>query len=274
MPDVFTYTDYRKFLSDHYHAMKAVDGKISHRYFSQRIGYNSSGFFSDVLSGKKNLTGPVLLKLAKALKLKKGEEEYFINLVNLNQAGTLDERNRFYEKLMGTSQVRVETLQPEKFEYFSKWHHAAIRELLSFYPFRGDFRKLARKLNPHITQEQAKQSVKLLLDLGMLKIDAEGRYLPAASMIGTGEGFMSLHVGNLQRAFMDLAREGLDRFAREERDFSTVTLPMAKEDLSRARQAIAQLRASLLAMSDKCRRPERVLQFNSQLFPLTGEDDG
>jgi uncharacterized protein (TIGR02147 family) len=273
MLDVFTYTDYRKFLSEYYQAQKARDPKISHRYFSQRIGYNSSGFFSEVLSGKKNLTGPVLLKLARALKLKKGEEEYFINLVNFNQARTIDERNRCYEKLMGAAQVRVETLQIEKFEYFSKWHHAAIRELLSFYPFRGDFKRLARKLNPHITQEQAKQSVRLLLELGMLKIDAEGRYLPAASLIGTGEGFMSMHVANLQRAFMDLAREGLDRFAREERDFSTVTLPMAAEDLPRARQAIAQLRALLMAISDKCQRPETVFQFNSQLFPLTGPAD-
>src|SRR5258706_2599512 len=110
-PDIYTYTDYRKFLADYYREQKARDPKFSNRYFSQKIGYNSSGFFSDVLSGKKNLTGPVLLKLARALKLKKGEEEYFINLVNFNQARTIDERNRFYEKLMGAAQVRVEVLQ-------------------------------------------------------------------------------------------------------------------------------------------------------------------
>jgi uncharacterized protein (TIGR02147 family) len=273
MPDIFTYTDYRKFLGDFYRERKAVDAKFSHRYFSRKIGYNSSGFFSEVLSGKKNLTGPVLLKLSRTLTLKRGEEEYFINLVNFNQARTIDERNRFYEKLMGASQVRVEVLQIEKFEYFGKWYHAAIRELLCFYPFRGDFRKLAKKLVPHITQEQARQSVRLLLDLGMVKIDAEGRYLPAASMLGTGEGFASMNVANFQRAFMDLAREGLDRFQREERDYSTLTLPMAEEDLARARQAIAQLRGLLMNISDKCRRPERVLQFNSQLFPLTGLDE-
>ena len=82
-----------------------------------------------------------------------------------------------------------------------------------------------------------------------------------------------MNVANFQRAFMDLAREGLDRFQRDERDYSTLTLPMAEEDLARARQAIAQLRGLLMTISDKCRRPKRVLQFNSQLFPLTGQGD-
>ncbi|MDB5051879.1 MAG: hypothetical protein JWO30_4950 [Fibrobacteres bacterium] len=273
MIDIFNYTDYRKYLADYYREQKAGNPKFSHRYFSLRVGYNSSGFFSDVLTGKKNLTGPVLLKLAKTLKLRKEDEEYFINLVNFNQAGTIDEKNRFYEKLIGASRVRVDVLQIDKFEYFSKWHHAAVRELLCFHPFRGDFRALGKKLVPHITPDQAKQSVRLLLELGMLKIDTEGRYLPAASMVGTGEGFLSLNVGNFQRAFMDLAREGLDRFPREARDFSTVTFSMSMAELAQAREAITALRRKLMAISDKCARPDVVFQFNSQLFPLSGSGD-
>lgn len=50
MPDIFNYTDYRKYLADLYRAMKAGDPKFSHRYFSMKVGYQSSGFFSEVLS--------------------------------------------------------------------------------------------------------------------------------------------------------------------------------------------------------------------------------
>ena len=39
-----------------------------------------------MLAGKKNLSGAFMLKFAKALKLGKEEEEYFVNLVSFNQA--------------------------------------------------------------------------------------------------------------------------------------------------------------------------------------------
>lgn len=269
MPDVFNYIDFRKYLADLYREMKAGDPKFSHRYFSMKVGYHSSGFFSEVLTGKKNLTGPVLLRLARALKLGKEEEEYFINLVHFNQARTIDEKNRYYQNLMGVARVKVEVLETGQFEYFSKWYYAAVREVLWVHAFRGDYRALARSLNPSITRAQARRAVKLLAGSGMIAEDASGRWLPTATMVSTGEGFTSLNVANFQRACIDLAREGLDRHARDERDYSTLTLPMNPEDMPRAKAAIARLRQMLMALSDKCRDPQGVYQFNFQLFPVS-----
>jgi uncharacterized protein (TIGR02147 family) len=269
MRQIYDYTDYRKFLAERYLELKARDRKFSHRYISKQVGFGSAGFFADVLAGRRNLAGPPLLKLASLLDLGKEDEEYFINLVMYNQSGSIDEKNRYYEKLMGVSRVDVRVLQADKFEYFSTWYCPAIRELLSFYPYRGDYRALAKKLDPPITPEEAAKAIELLGKLDLIRREADGRYAVTETSVSTGEGFASLMVANFQRSFMDLARESLDRHATEERDFSTLSLPFAKEDLERARIAIARMRKYLLAMSDKCRKPERVYQFNFQAFPLT-----
>jgi hypothetical protein len=34
MPDLYAYTDYRKFLKDYYEEQKGKDAKFSHRYFT------------------------------------------------------------------------------------------------------------------------------------------------------------------------------------------------------------------------------------------------
>ncbi|HKP95782.1 MAG TPA: TIGR02147 family protein [Fibrobacteria bacterium] len=271
MPDIFNYTDFRKYLSDLYRELKAKDPKYSHRYMSMKMGYGSAGFFADVIAGRKNLTGALPLKLSRFLGLKKDDEEYFINLVLFNQAATMDEKNRYYEKLMGVTRIEVKILEAEKFRYFSQWFYTAVRELLSFHSFRGDFRALGKKLDPPITPVQARQAVEFLLEIGLLRLDADGAYRPTDALISTGEGFASLNVANFQRAFLDLAREGLDRHPSEERDYSTLSLPLAKDDLPRARLAIAKLRSYLMALSEKSKAPDRVYHFNFQAFPLTGD---
>lgn len=269
MPDIFNYTDFRKYLADFYRDLKAKDPKYSHRYISLKMGYGSAGFFADLIAGRKNLTGPLILKMSRFLELKKEAEEYFINLVLFNQATTMDEKNRYYEKLMGVTRIDVKILEADKFRYFSQWYFTAVRELLSFFPFRGDFRALGKMLDPPISQAQAKQAVQLLIDTGLIRMDGEGCYRPTEALISTGEGFSSLNVANFQRAFLELAREGLDRHPSDERDYSTLTLPLAAEDLPRARLAIAKLRSYLMALSEKSRTPQRVYQFNFQAFPLT-----
>jgi len=269
MVDVFNYADYRKFLADRLRDLKSKDSKYSQRYISKEVGYGSASFTADVIAGRKNLTGPIAIKLAGILDLTREAEEYFLNLVLYNQAQTIDEKNRYYEKLMAVTRIQVRVLETDKFEYFSNWYNAAIRELITFRPFDGDYRALAKRLNPSITEGEARRSIRLLVQTGLVRENGDGTFAATGSLISTGEGFASLNVANYQRAFMELAREGLDRHPSRSRDYSTLCLPIAEEDFDRARHAIAKLRNYLMALSDKCKKPNRVYHFNFQAFPLT-----
>jgi uncharacterized protein (TIGR02147 family) len=278
MPDLYAYTDYRKFLKDYYEEQKGKDTKFSHRYFTMKVGFSSSGYFSDVLSGKKNLSGAFMLKFSKALKLSKEEEEYFLNLVSFNQAKSLEEKNRFYEKMMSSGKVKVDVLEADKYEYFSKWHYAAIREILHYVSFTDDYKTLGKLLDPPISPKEARKSIELLAGLGFIIKDAAGAWRPASANISTGGSFNGLNVANFHRNTLELAVRALDAVPPELRGFSTLTLPLSRDKIRKAKLAIKNLRMYLLALSENGANADRVYQFNFQLFPVTrierAEGDG
>lgn len=269
LPDVTAYMDYRTFLKDSYSAMKNGNAKFSHRYFCRKAGYGSSSAFADILSGRRNLSASAALRLARALELDKESEEYLLDLVNFNQADNLEMKNLHYSKLLSKGRIKVSPIASDKYEYFSKWYHAAIRELLFFTPFEGDYKALGRRLNPAIPATLAKKAVLLLEKLGMIAKDAKGRYRQTAQFISTDGLGDALLVENFQAETMKLAIESIDRHSMEERDMSTLTATLSEESVAKVKAAIKTLRQCVLALAEQDQKVDRVVQLNIQLFPLS-----
>jgi len=269
LPNVAAYLDYRKYLRDCYNAMKNGNAKFSHRYFCRKAGYGSSSAFADILAGRRSLSGAAALRLARTLDLDKEGEEYLLDLVNFNQADSLEMKNLHYSKLLSKGRIRLSPITSGKYAYFSKWHHAAIRELLYFAPFDGDYKALGRKLNPSIPASLAKKSVSLLEELGMIAKDAKGRYRQTDQFISTDGQGDSLLVENFQAETMRLAIESLDRHSIEERDMSTLTATLSEESVAKVKAAVKTLRQCVLALAEQDQNVDRVMQLNIQLFPLS-----
>jgi uncharacterized protein (TIGR02147 family) len=278
LPDVTTYTDFRKFLKDCYDFQKNRDPKFSHRYFCKKAGYGSSSAFADILKGRRNLSAPAALRLARAFDLPKSDEDYLLHLVQFNQADSLEVKNLHYARMLALARISLDVISPDKYEYFSKWYHAALRELIYYTPFNGDFKALGRKLDPSIPAAQAKQSIALLEKLGMIKKDADGYYRQTAALLTADSLGASLHVENFQAETMRLAMESLSRHAPASRDMSTLTATLSADSLEKAKAAIKALRQCILNLAEKDQRVDRVMQLNIQLFPLTrgqaGEQEG
>jgi uncharacterized protein (TIGR02147 family) len=268
MPDLFAYDDYRRYLRDYYTERKAREPKFSHRFITRKLGYGSSGAFADILSARKNLSAGSALRLARALGMSKAEEEFFLHLVGFNQAGNLEEKNLYYAKILSMARVNLDVIAPEKYEYFSTWYYAAVRELLYYHPCKDDFKTLGRMLNPPIPAGQAQKAVELLERLGMVARDAEGYYRQTAKLISTSELGRSLHVDNFQMATMQLAMEALDRHPRERRDLSTLTVTLSEKSLEQVKAALKAVRQCILGLAEKDEKVDRVYQLNIQLFPL------
>lgn len=267
--DIHVYKDFRQLLKDRYASLKSEDPKFSHRYFCRVAGYGSSSAFSDILSGRRKLSATGAMRLARALKLSKQEEEYFLSLVGFNQSESLEEKNLHYGKLIGLARVSLGTISPDKYEYFSQWYHAAIREMLYYHPCKGDFKELGRRLNPPVPAAKVAKAVKLLESLGMIARDAKGCYRQAVKMLTTDDLGASLHLDNFQAETMRLAIEALDRHPRELRDLSTITATLSAESVEKVKAAIGALRATVLTLAEQDEKVDRVYQMNIQLFPLT-----
>jgi uncharacterized protein (TIGR02147 family) len=274
LPDVTVYTDFRKFLRDCYDLQKKRDPKFSHRYFGKKAGYVSSSAFADILKGRRNLSALGALRLARAFGLGKSDEEYLLHLVQFNQAGSLEVKNLHYARMLALARIPLDVISPDKYEYFSKWYHAALRELLYFAPCDGDFKALGRRLDPPVPAAKVKQSIALLEKLGMIKKDAEGRFRQTSALLTADSLGESLHVENFQAETMRLAIESLSRHAPEARDMSTLTATLSAESLVKAKAAIKALRQCILALAEKDQHVDRVMQLNIQLFPLTRGETG
>lgn len=266
---IFGYTDYREFLKTRYEEEKTLNRSFSHRHIMTKVGATSSGWFSDVLKGRISLTRAFALRLVKLFQLTAEEEDYFLALVDYGEAASSEERQRALEHILSFRELKVDLLGQDKFEYYARWYHAALRELLFIYPFRGDYEALAARLSPPITEGQARRAMDLLVRLGLVALDEGGRYRPTATILKKDSSTKSDHLANFLRANFELGIESLERFPKEMRDVSALTLALSPEDFLAAREEIRALRKKLLALSEKPHPEKKVYQCNFQVFPVT-----
>ncbi|MEO6094476.1 MAG: TIGR02147 family protein, partial [Fibrobacteria bacterium] len=221
MNPLYEYSDYRLFIKHHYEERKAENPAFSFRYLSQKAGINSAPFFKFLMEGKRNLTQETLIKVAAALNLDEQGREYFEHLVFFNQAKTVNEKSRCFDKLIALRKAR-NTLHigSEKYEYFSEWHHCAVRELAAMTDFRDDFARLGKALRPALSPFKAQDSIGLLLRLGFLEKE-NGKYHQVEPLLTTGYGIEDFQIIKFQIKMLRMAIEAFDRSKAAERSMSS-----------------------------------------------------
>ena len=131
LKSLFEYLDYREYLKDHYESNKQCHSFFSYRYVAAKTGLDAS-FYVKVLQKQAHVSLKALPALTGFLRLNKKENDYFNMLVRFNRAKKQDAIKRCFEKLIEFREPRTNTLDADKYEYFSKWYYIAIRELLNY----------------------------------------------------------------------------------------------------------------------------------------------
>lgn len=267
MKQLFHYFDYQEFLRDFYEEKKRDNSFMSYRYLGAKLGLDP-GFLLKVMQGKLHLADKSIPPLCSYFKFTDRESEYFSVLVNYNKAKTHSEVKLYFEKLIATRDSKARPVQESHYAFYQKWYHSAIHALLSIYEFRGKFQELGSLLTPSITTAEAKDSIRLLSRLKMVKKGSDGVYRPTDAFLTSGEKWQSAAIHDFQKESILLSAQALDRHSKEERDISTVTITLHDTELAEVRNRIRQLRQSILAI-DNDTKPNRVYQLNIQLFPVT-----
>lgn len=269
MKPIFEYSDYRLFLHDYLLDARAQGKLLTYEELGRKIGFTSKGFVTQIIQGKCKIPRDKISAFGLALGLKKKEQEYFELLVRFNQAKTHRAKNDDFQKLASRFKTHIGHIGPDKYDFYSAWYYSAIRSLLSYFPYNGDYKKLAQQLTPAITPGQAKKSIKLLERLSLIVKKEDGYYQLTDRIISTGDSLDSIALVNFQQATMDLAKEALERFPKERRDSSTLTLGLSEEGYRASVAKIAILRRELLDIARFDRQIDRVVQVNLHAFPLT-----
>jgi len=267
--DIFEYNDYRHFLRDICKHKRATTSFFSYRYLAQKAGIRSSGFISSVVSGNRNLTPTQILDFARILGLSKKETDFFELLVHFNQAKNHDGKKRYFEKMRPFRTGKASVLSVDQYEFYDKWYHAAIRELVFTYKLRDDYKRISLLLEPQITPTEARKSIELLVRLGLIRKNDCGYYEQTDTIIRASESLRPLIIHNYQSATIGLAHSALQRISKESRDISTLTMSVDSDTIEFIKGRLTNLRAELLDRIQHIRKPDSVYQLNIQLFPLS-----
>ncbi len=268
-PDILQYAEYRKYLGDRYRFLKLNNRNFSHRYINEKVGIKSSGWFGDILSGRQRLKPAHARKVALAFKLDPKEQACLNALVDMDNADTAEDRVLAYEKWYEVKGVGQETIAKDRFKFYDRWYFSAFRELLALNPSVNSPEVLAAGLNPAISVQQAKEALALLTRLGLI-VNGEVKSSSSSTPVLVKDSEVrTRHWKKMMTVMMKMGRQALEKYNKEERNFSGLTLTFSPEGMKKAGEEIAALRKRLLFLSEKDKNKNRVYNCLFQLYPIS-----
>jgi uncharacterized protein (TIGR02147 family) len=267
MAALFNYFDYREFLKDDFGERKARNPGFSVRAMATKLGLNSSTL-TRIFNDKRNLSKNLLPKFIKFLGLRSKETEYFTHMVAFCQSKSERQRIAEYREMVKLRNGRTKEVSRNQYALYEEWYFSAIRELLRFFPFNGDFQALGRMLEPPVSVQEAKRALNLLLGLGLVD-RVNTSYIVRDGSITTGALWHGTAVQKFHQDTLSKAVEALERIPRQERDFSTMTMCYSAEGYKKVRELLKHAREELTRIEECDRGRNRVYQVNMQLFPLS-----
>jgi uncharacterized protein (TIGR02147 family) len=273
MISIFDYTDFRKYLTDYYQDQKKENPRFSYRSLTAQGGVNA-GNFAKMLKGERNLSLGAAVKLGRALRLNKRERDYFQAMVLFCQAENHGEKKRCFEELMAFKESSVRILDASQYRFYDKWYYTAVREALAFFPLTEfNFGALGKSVIPSITEKQVAQAIALLLDLKLVEKTDRGMFRRTDALISTGNDIRSLTLNNFVINTMRLAEQAINQGLKDT-NLSSVTFSVASRDFEAVQEEVRRCRRRIMEIAKESAAPDRVYQFNVQLFPLTRPHGG
>lgn len=254
---------------------KLKNDKYSLRAFARDLGMSAT-HVGRILKGQRNLTYKQAEQVASAFKFSKTQSTEFVQKVILSSPEGSKVSKHLREKTdiqhKNDSRYRPAKMMDysaEKFKAISEWQHLAIMNLTCLKNFKNSFDWIAKRLG--ITKACAEQSVKRLLDLGLLVKD------PVKGLVETD---LNLYIGvkqsepemrNYERSLIEKALRELEKT--ETADFNLrlingINFPVASDSIPEIREMILEFQRKIIQYV-KDHPSDEVYQLNCQLFPLT-----
>ena len=267
MPSVFAYSDYRAFMRDAF-AEKKASSRFSWREFAKRAGYASPVFLKLVAEEKSSLSAEGIERVGLALGLNDKEQEFFRILVPFTHETNNAKKQKLFNEMRKIAALcKNHVIEANLYDYYKEWYHSVIRELA---PNVSSENEISKLLVPKIPAPQVKASIALLLKLGLLERDSQGKYHQTGKHLTTGENINSMAVRKHHENMGALGVAALEAVSKKERDISGITMGLSKEGFEAVKMEIANFRRRIREIAVQSEsEDESVYRINLQLFPLS-----
>lgn len=267
MQSVFEYLDYRDLLKDHYEKCKAEVAYFSYRMMADQIGIDASYLFR-ILQKDYHLPHQHVPRTLEILGLTGRPAEYFQMLISYARARGNRAKQEILEKALALRDIGRRSLAESEVALFRDWWVPAIRCLVEVVDGRSNPVELARRVEPPITEEQARKAVELLLEIGLLGKGPGGRLQLRDAHLSAGGPEKAVAVREYQSKILMLARDALGSIPVSERDVSTLTFAVDSNAFMEIREMLRECRRQIQKRVDECPDPDRVIQLAIACFPV------
>lgn len=269
-PNLYEYDNFRRFLSDCYTARKRIDATYSYKRLSDAAGLGSPNYPKLVMDGERSLTVANIHRFASALELNYNETHYFETLVLLNQAETSLEKNFYQSRLTELKKkasshstlIRKSSSTALLQSPIAMATVVAVHEL----PISEAVEEVHKKTGIRI--DSIKIVIETLLKENLLR-ELNGRYELTEKYIQFQDRqSRSANQKKYIRAQLEESLKALETRYAKDAKFYCNTFTIAEGSLPNLQERVARLIDDLMDETN-AESPERVVQLNIQLFPVT-----
>jgi uncharacterized protein (TIGR02147 family) len=264
---VYDHEDWRVFLQEELERRREGGADGSVRDFARKMGVDSAQFHR-ILAGRAPLPFRHLSALVELLGLDRRATAFFEELVRLDRARTEEEKSRCRERLSALRGVAASPVEGTQAQFYQNWRHTVVRALVGSGRVRGDGSELAGLASPPLSEQEARDSVALLLDLGLVERGEDGSLRLRDAHVVSGPDIPVAVVRGYHRESIQQARRALREIPPGERDISAVTTAVDAAGFATLREMARELRQKVQKLSHGTRSPDRIFQVNVQLFPV------
>ncbi len=270
MKSIFTYIDYRRFLSDYYQEKKRTSRHFSYRYFALKAGFTSPVFLKLVIEGKRNLSRPMIPRFCVAIGLNPKQSCFFEHLVLFNQAKTSIEKQEHYAVMVSMiGKVAERQVEIDQYGYFSHWYTPVILELICQNGFKGDCEELAAMVLPPVKPKEARLAVDLLSRLKLVERAPDGSFHRTSAALHGSAEIAALSLRSFNRQMVERALDAIDILPADRRHASGVTAGISVRTYNVIEAEIEAFKDRIIAIANNDEGSDYVCQLNIQLFPLS-----
>jgi len=267
MRSIFEYLDYRDLLKDAFEERKAQSPLYGYRMMAEALGQDTSNIFR-ILQKDAHLPARCQSRAIEYLGLTNRSAEYFLLLIAYARERSPQARHEILEKALALRDVESRQLADKEIEFFHDWWVAPVRALLEVVGGRAQSSALAKRLRPEVSEIEVEKALELLLELGLVKKASSGRLVLSEAHLNANGKEKAEAVRNYQKQVLALASESIERFPKEQRDVSTLTLAIDEAAFKELREMMREFRQQVQKRVEETPHPDRVMQLSMAFFPL------
>jgi uncharacterized protein (TIGR02147 family) len=266
---IYEYDDYRLFLKDFFKAKKKEGNSFSQRNFTKKAGFKAHNFCTLVMNGSRNLSAASIQKIIRGTGLRGRAAAFFENLVYLNQATLLPDKEYFFQKIKKTGKAaEYYHVNSDQYFFYEKWFYPVVRELMTVSAWNGDYAALAGMVRPPIHPSEAKVAAERLLATGMVVKGADGAYSLNHAFVSS-QNVPALIKAKARRDVLLKGIETIDSIDPAEKYAAYATVTLSKKLYGEVRALLDEVREKILTSVAEDVAPDEIYEVVFQVFPVS-----